>query len=231
MHTGAEGTMFCVANTDTRFRAPFGAVVCGPTMSGKSHYVFKLIKYADLMISKPVQRIVYCYGAWQPAFDDLKNIELIRGVDRLLSSEDFFDPKQHTLLILDDLADEISKSSKASKLFTQGIHHLNVSVIFITQNLYKQGKSMRDIHLNCQYLVLFRNCRDVNQIKTLSRQMGLPHLPEAYERATSEQYEPLVIDMQSNTPNYLRLRSHIMPDQYTRLYVKDSLPCRKACEN
>ena len=224
--------MFSSVTIDQRFRAPFGAVVCGPTMSGKSHYIFKLIKNADRMISRPVDRVVYCYGAWQSAFQDLQNrVEFLKGLDQVLSDDEFFLPSQHTLLIVDDLASEIANNPKASKLFTQGIHHLNVSIILIMQNLYKQGKAMRDIHLNSQYMILFRNCRDVNQIKTLSCQMGLPHLPQAYQRATSEEYEPLIVDMQSSTPDYLRLKSHIMPDQIARIYARGILPCRNTSVN
>ena len=109
-------------------------------------------------------------------------------MDSVFKDNDFFRSGESTLLILDDLASELSGNPKASKLFTQGIHHRNVSIVFITQNLYKQGKAMRDIQLNCQYLVLFRNCRDVNQIEVLSNQMGLPHLPEAYRKVTSQPF-------------------------------------------
>ena len=42
-----------------------------PTMSGKSEFVFTMIRNKELMIDKPPQRIVYCYGEWQPKFDEL----------------------------------------------------------------------------------------------------------------------------------------------------------------
>ena len=68
---------------------------------------------------------------------------------------------------------------------------------------------MRDTQLNSQYLVLFKNCRDVNQIKVLSNQMGLPHLPESYRKVTSQAYQPLVVDMRPGTPDYLRVMSFL----------------------
>ena len=42
-------------------------------------------------------------------------------------------------------------------LFTKGCHHRNVSILYLTQNVFPQGKACRDISLNTQYLVLFNN--------------------------------------------------------------------------
>jgi len=214
-----------------RFSAPFGAIVAGPTMSGKTVFVSNLIKNRANMIDKQIERVVYCYGEWQLKFEDMKDVEFYNGIDAVFTKPDFFDPHVGTLLILDDLAQELANHPKATKLFTQGIHHKNVSVIFIIQNLYKQGKSMRDIQLNCQYLVIFSNPRDVNQIKVLGNQMGLKNLEEAFIKATSKPYEPLIMDLRPNTPNYLRVRANVVPidtstkpvsvDDFMRIFVKE----------
>ena len=55
--------------------------------------------------------------------------------------------------------EELSGDKKASTLFTKDMHHKNVTVIFVVQNLFKQGRSMRDI------IVLFKSPRDVQQIR------------------------------------------------------------------
>ena len=191
-------------------------------MSGKSEFVFDLIKNKDLMIDKPPTRIVYCYGAWQKKFASVQEecgVEFIKGLAEVLDNDEFFNPAVPTLLIIDDLAQTVADDTRCSKLFTQGIHHLNVSVILIMQNLYKQGKSMRDVHLNAQYLLLFKNCRDVNQVKVLERQIGLPQLSEAYAKVTQIPYTPLLIDMKPDTPDYLRVRSNIQVGQTMHLYV------------
>jgi hypothetical protein len=203
-------------------------------MSGKSEFVFKLLRNQSVMFDKTFDRVVYCYGEWQNAFEklqkDVKNIEFVKGLQSVVEDEDFFDTHQQNLLIMDDLAMAVCNDPKTSKMFTQGIHHRNISVIFILQNLYKQGKAMRDITLNAQYFVIFKNVRDVNQIGVLGRQMGLPHLSEAYRKITEQAFQPVVIDMKPNTKDYLRIRSHIFPeDGFSRLYVKKdtALPCRK----
>ena len=74
-----------------------------------------------------------------------------------------------TLLILDDLMAEADDS--IANVFTKISHHRNVSVIFLTQNLFHKNKHMRTISLNAHYLVLFKNPRDVEQFATLARQM------------------------------------------------------------
>ena len=55
-------------------------------------------------------------------------------------------------------------------LFTRGSHHRNLSVIYIVQNLFHQGKGSRSISLNSHYLVLFKNPQDELQILTLATQ-------------------------------------------------------------
>lgn len=209
-----------VHSKDLLLHVPAGILMCGPTMSGKTQYVFNMIKNQKDVFSRPFSRIVYCYGVWQDAFDQVKNVEFIQGLNSLFEDEEFFSAKDSTLLIIDDLAVAACNDDKTSKLFTQGIHHTNLTIIFILQNLYKQGKAMRDVALNAQYMILFRNVRDTQQIRTLSRQMGLPHLVDAYKKVTEEPYQPLIVDMRPNTPGHLRLRSHIKFGEISKLYVK-----------
>ena len=228
--------MYPSLECDKRFRWPFGAIICGPTMSGKSEFVFTMIRNKDQMIDKPPARIVYCYGEWQPKFDELlqeSKVEFVSGLADVLENRDFFNPEVSTLLIIDDLGQSVAKDTRCTKLFTQGIHHKNVSVLLILQNLYKQGPSMRDIHLNSQYYILYKNCRDVRQVEMLASQMGLKHLSKAYKQVTARPYCPLIIDMKPDTPDYLRVRSHVLPtDDYMHIYTdpdRSALP--KSCRS
>ena len=73
---------------------------------------------------------------------------------------DFENPENvPTLIVLDDLMDS-AYSTKVSQLFTKGSHHRNISLVLITQNLFHQGPSSRDISLNSKYIVVFKNPRD-----------------------------------------------------------------------
>ena len=92
----------------------------------------------------------------------LKNVSFVKGVP------DFETPKNvHILIVLDDLMDS-AYSRKVSGLFTKGSHHRNISLVLITQNLFHQNLSSRDIYLNSKYIGLFKNPRDETQIVHLA---------------------------------------------------------------
>jgi len=61
-----------------------------------------------------------------------------------------------------------------ANIFTKISHHRNISVLYLTQNVFDKNKYVRTISLNTHYLVLFKNVRDGTQFATLSRQM-YPH--------------------------------------------------------
>ena len=197
--------------------APFTCVISGPTGSGKSVFVQRLIQHARAVISPPPERILYCYGSYQEAFSKIEGVEFKEG----LPSPNEFDGGKHSLVIIDDLMHETN--TVVSKLFTKGSHHTNTSVVYITQNLFNQNKEMRNIALNTQYLVLFKNVCDKSQITYLARQMypsSPKHMVEAYTDATDEPYSYLFVDLKPNIDEKHRLKSCIFPDdEYNYVYV------------
>ena len=129
-----------------------------------------------------------------------------------------FDGKHRTLLILDDLMTEAG--SEVSNIFTKISHHRNISVIFLTQNLF--FKSQRTMNLNTQYLVLFKNPRDALQVATLGRQMypgNSKFLVEAFKMATEKPFGYLLIDLRADTLEKYRLRSNIFSGERQYVYV------------
>ena len=92
----------------------------------------------------------------------------------------------------------------------QGSHHRNLTVLFLNQNVFTQGKNARNIGLNAHHMILFKNQRDFQQIKSLGRQLGLGKcLEEAYADALSERYGYLVVDMSPHNEDAHRLRTKI----------------------
>ena len=75
------------------------------------------------------------------------------------------------LIILDDLMENTGNRDDVSALFTHGRHE-DVSVVFLTQNLFHKGRYTRDISLNTNYMVLFKNVRNASIITHLGIQMG-----------------------------------------------------------
>ena len=74
---------------DIRFAHPFTCVVSGPTGSGKTEFVAKLIEnISDMMIPVP-EKIVWCYGEWQKRFEKSEMLSSLRVLHRkiLLTGE------------------------------------------------------------------------------------------------------------------------------------------------
>ncbi|CAG2225695.1 unnamed protein product [Mytilus edulis] len=114
----------------------------------------------------------------------------------------------HKVLVLDDLMVESADSKELIHLLTVGIHHNSITLIQILHNLYCKGKAMRTASLNCHYFVLFRNYRDQLQIQTLGRQIfpgQSKYFLDAYKKATSVAYRPLIIDLNPHTDKTYQL--------------------------
>ena len=60
---------------ESDFTHPFTATVCGPSMSGKTFFISKLISLSRNDKVSPIvplpQKIVYVYSEWQPLFDEM----------------------------------------------------------------------------------------------------------------------------------------------------------------
>ena len=78
---------------------------------------------------------------------------------------------------------QCANSELIAQALTQKRHHQNLSVILILQSLYCQGKVMRNVDLNTEYVLLFHNPRDKSQFGHLARQLEPKHpkaLVDAY---------------------------------------------------
>ena len=93
--------------------------------------------------------------------------------------------------------ESVTTSSEMENLFVKGMHHRHLSVIFLNQNMYCQGKHSRTINLNTHILVLMKNPRDLSQIQCLARHAFVGKskiLLEAFKDATSQPYGYLILD-------------------------------------
>ena len=202
---------------DSRLRHPFTAIVAGPTSSGKTHFTLKLIRQSQTLITPPPDRIVYCYGIYQNIFDNYPDVEFHDGLPEL----SMFDGEKKTLLILDDLM--MNTDDRVTSIFTRISHHKNVSVLYLTQNLFYKNKQSRTLSLNSHYIVLFKNIRDQTQIGVLARQMfpsKSAFMMEAFVDATSSDYGYLLVDLKPDIEEKFRLRTGIFEGETQFVYVR-----------
>lgn len=201
-----------------KLQTPYQALVCGPTMSGKSTFVHNLLKHQNEICCPPAQKILYCYAAYQDNFEKLKQtcpgIIFIEGLPP--KENEFWNENRNSILVLDDLATQLFKDSSISNLVTVKSHHYGISVIIICQTLFPRGSESRLISLNTCYLICMKNPRDQRQINLLSSQISPQNskrIVDAYRMATSLPYTYLMIDLKQETPELLRLRSNILPSE------------------
>ena len=204
------------------FRHPTTIMIAGPTMSGKTRLLVRMLK-EGLFQPRPT-RLVWVYGEYQSIYDEVKALWPRAEFEREMSPElyESIKPDEHNLVVLDDKMNDDSGSKTLSKLFTQGAHHRNLTVIFIVQNMFHQGESMRTVSLNCHYMILFKNPRDKGQIRALGSQMypgDGNFLVSAYRDATDARYGYLLLDLHPETPEDLRVRTGVFADDVGHVYL------------
>lgn len=185
--------------------------MAAPSSAGKTTFICKFLRELNELVDKEIAEVLYFVPAGHKAknIDPNINLSIIEGIPEI----EFFDSldcRTNRLMVIDDFAYEKKEISKITTIFTRISHHANISVFFVTQNLFE--KNLRTISLNAHYLVLFRNIRDSNQIKVLEKQI-FPNdngfLIDAYADATSKPYGYLIIDLTQNCGELLRVRSNI----------------------
>ena len=203
------------------FESPTTLMLAGPTQSGKSYWVKRLLSHKNVMFKTSPNKVVYAYGARQAMFGEMQDVTFHSGLPSRENIEEWTKDGQHMLLILDDVMQEACSSSDIMALFTIHCHHRNITVLFLTQSIFPPGKCARTISLNCHYIVIFKTKRDKLQVQTIGTQIfpgQKAYFMDAYQNATSEAYGYLVCDLHPGTDKKYQLRTHIFPDEDTWVY-------------
>lgn len=208
------------------FEVPSTFSISGTTGSGKTTWLYQLLKHKDILFPNvSTEKILYCYGTWQKLFEDMEksipNLIFHEGVPTPDIVDSLTENKKHNIIILDDLMMEVVKNADIELLFTRGSHHKNLTIIYLNQNMFCQGKNARSITLNCHYIILFHNLRDCSQVVRLGQQIfpgNSQLLVESYKDALQSSFGYLVIDLSPRTEEGYRLRTDIFPGEDTIIY-------------
>lgn len=197
---------------------PFSMLVAGPSGSGKTTFIQQLLNNIEIIDIK-IHKIIWCNTDERaiPAYLQRQNVEVLHEIpDEFLNEHN-----KPLLLILDDMMNDDKANKKACQLFTRDSHHRNISVIFITQNLFHKGTYCRDISLNAKYIVLLKNPRDKAQFNHLARQIypeNAKELQKIYKEITHHGYRHFFIDLSQRINDLLRFRANIFNKSYCTIY-------------
>jgi ABC-type glutathione transport system ATPase component len=157
------------------FKHPAQIVIAGPTMSGKTTLVRRILTERQRMFDPPPKQVYWFY----------QMASSVAGLrDSLGSSVRFQEgfPQEDTvatliddrpkLIVLDDMQHVLEKTGVESilNLFRVQSHHGNLSVIFIAQSYV--GKNMKSIRDQCSdIIVMGKGANATNAVKTAAQQV------------------------------------------------------------
>lgn len=198
-------------------------MVVGCSQSGKSEYIKNMLLNYNEMFDPPPARALFCYSVWQKAYQELEETlgDFIEFRTSIPSKDELIElwnrNKDETILILDDKM-PIIKDDQTGRHIAEIVcvlsHHCHVSCFLTTQNVF-HNRILREISLNCHYMVLFKNSRSALQVKTLATQImpsNVNFFMESYFKATDCKYGYLVIDLSPDSIELYRLRTKVFPE-------------------
>ena len=144
-----------------QFRRPTRVLIAGPSGCGKTTFTTRLLLDNTESFSNTPESIYYCYGSWQKGFEKLKKggIKFHAGIPDTDLLHKWF-PRGQGILVLDDLMDEGSTDKRVLDLFTRDSHHQGVTVLYLSQDLFPNGKYAKTISRNAHYIAVFKIPQD-----------------------------------------------------------------------
>ena len=212
--------------------APYSLIITGPSGAGKSSLVGKLIQNEECTIfpngAKLFDHIYVVYRSKQPLYNSWAEhwkspVTFLHESEcpSTIEIESSMDGKSNTLFIFDDidpaLCDEKMKSLLRN-LFSRLRHHKNISVCLLLQTLFdSRDSTLRFLHRNASYIVLFKYPRDVSQLRCLVSQMyalgdkpKFKNMLKSLQNALAEPYSYLLFDCSQSCPDVFRIRQNIV---------------------
>ncbi len=176
-----------------QIQCPSRMVISGPSLSGKSHFCLKLIKFRQQVYSEKFERVLYClpensihlhHQFIQKLKDICDFVEIVEGLPDINDLNLGTGPSIHKLLIMDDLMTRAFASNAILELITSTSHHSSISVVITTQSIFLPSKHRLTLLRNCSEKVIFHDKIDHNQLQVLSRHVtpGKPNfLKDCFE--------------------------------------------------
>ena len=186
-----------------KFLANHNTIIFGQTGVGKTHFILNVIRYR--LIHPFPKKLYYMYNVEQEFMNTWNRnenspITFVKGLDFAQ-----LDTSEPSLLVVDDLV--ISTNKEVAEMFILGSHHKQISVFFITQNLFPNCPVFRTMSANAHYYVIFQCQRNYRQVHTLGCQIfvgdDLKRITNAYKRASETSRGFIVLSFSPLLPREL----------------------------
>lgn len=218
---------------DLRIKTPTRFLLTGPSQSGKSTFMEKLLDYAPYIFDNPscLQRIFFFYKVETTTLRNVNNkmskkpfvkkIELINEcpTGKILEEKtEVWKDSGGSLVIIDDWAGSLPPC--VTEFFTVLSHHHNSTGILITQNLFPKEQHFREISRNCPHILTFYNHRDTKQFSIFARQVTPKpaYLIAAFEyMKKNHPYGYLWFDFCQETNELLRVKANVLCSEWPML--------------
>ena len=208
---------------DARFQLGATHLVAGSTGSGKTTSVIEILRnISDLFVDgEKIKNVVFYFASWQDAYADLEKDKIVtKWVQQMPTNDDFIADVQPfkndggSVVVIDDFMSEINKDMV--DIVTVSARHNKASTFFLFQSLFPTDRLARQISLNVKYIWVFKNPRENSQFAHLVRQIQPQNyrwMVNAYHEATKHPYSYILLDLTQATPDYVRIRSRVLPSQ------------------
>ena len=199
---------------DFRLKCPFTMLVSGPSKSGKTTFVKKLLIKRNIIFNKQPGKVYWFYKVHQDINDRMEQLGIVNEFVEGMCTMDWIKDnvtENNCTVVIDDMA--LEATDDTARLFSVGSHHFKINIIFLCQNLFTRNKHFREISLNSTYLILFKNVRDKQQITNFARQFApgkTRQFAKLYYEVTKSPHSYMMLDYHQETREEHRILSNFL---------------------
>jgi hypothetical protein len=180
------------------FDTPFRSLVVAPSGSGKSNFITNLISLFCKGKGTFDSIFIFCKSRDEPLYQFLGDkskglIEIHENLDKLPALNEL-KPSEQTLIIFDDMVNDLKKHPIISEYFIRG-RKRGCSLMFLSQSYYNTPKVIRQ---NINYCVILKlgGTRDVNSfLRGCSIGLTKYELLYMYQQATKQKFDVFIINL------------------------------------
>ena len=199
---------------DIRFCENFKIFACGPSRCGKTCFIIDIIQNLQNIAKVPPNKVLYVYKVWQQKFDELRESGIVdhfvQDQTDLVKKLKTLSNREPSLIVFDDLINS-SNLQEIANLFVVDGRHSNFSLIFLSQRMFVNNESFRQISNNCDYFAVFKNPRNSSEVRVLAQQLtpGSLELINIYSEATKDPFSYLFINLTQECDESVKYLSHL----------------------